>query len=29
VKNADLSTATYKAFGRITPADYFDGQDGG
>jgi uncharacterized cupin superfamily protein len=29
VKNGDLSTATYKAFGRVTPADYFDGEDGG
>ncbi len=27
VKNADLSTATYKAFGRVTPADYFDGEE--
>lgn len=28
VKNADLSTATYKSLGRLTPADYFDGEDG-
>jgi uncharacterized cupin superfamily protein len=27
VKNGDLSTATYKAFGRVTPADYFDGEE--
>ena len=27
VKNGDLSTATYKAFGRVTPTDYFDGEE--
>jgi len=27
VKNGDLTTATYKAFGRVTPADYFDGEE--
>ena len=27
VKNGDLSTATYKAFGRVAPADYFDGEE--
>jgi uncharacterized cupin superfamily protein len=27
VKNGDLATATYKAFGRVTPADYFDGEE--
>jgi uncharacterized cupin superfamily protein len=27
VKNADWRTATYKAMGRMTPADYFDGED--
>ncbi len=27
VKKGDLSTATYKAFGRVTPADYFDGEE--
>jgi uncharacterized cupin superfamily protein len=27
VKNGDLSTATYKAFGRVTSADYFDGEE--
>jgi len=26
VKNGDLSTASYKAIGRITPADYWDGE---
>ena len=26
IKNADFSTATYKALGRIQPADYFDGE---
>ena len=26
VKNGDLSTATFKALGRVTPADYFDGE---
>jgi uncharacterized cupin superfamily protein len=28
VKNADLSTATYKAVGRVAPADYWDGERG-
>ncbi len=27
VKDGDLSTATCKAFGRVTPADYFDGEE--
>jgi uncharacterized cupin superfamily protein len=27
VRNGDLSTATYKAFGRVTPTDYFDGEE--
>lgn len=27
VRNADLSTATVKVMGRVTPADYFDGED--
>jgi uncharacterized cupin superfamily protein len=27
VKGGDLSTATYKALGRLTPADYFDGEE--
>jgi uncharacterized cupin superfamily protein len=27
VKNGDLRTATYKALGRVTPADYFDGEE--
>ncbi|HEX9330054.1 MAG TPA: cupin domain-containing protein [Reyranella sp.] len=27
VKDGDLSRASYKAMGRITPADYFDGED--
>lgn len=27
VKDGDLKTATYKAMGRVTPADYFDGED--
>ena len=27
VKDGDLSSATYKAMGRVTPADYFDGED--
>jgi uncharacterized cupin superfamily protein len=27
VRNGDLSTATYKALGRVTPADYFDGEE--
>ena len=26
VKDGDLSSATYKAMGRVTPADYFDGE---
>lgn len=26
IKNADFSTATYKAIGRIKPTDYFDGE---
>lgn len=26
VRNGDLSTASYKAIGRITPADYWDGE---
>ncbi len=26
VKNADFSTATYKAIGRLTPAQYFEGE---
>lgn len=29
VKNGDLSTASYKAFGRVTSADYFDGEEAG
>ena len=29
VKNADLSTATVKVMGRVTPADYYEGEDGG
>ena len=28
VRNADLSTATYKAIGRVAPADYWDGESG-
>lgn len=28
VRNADLSTASYKALGRITPVGYFDGEKG-
>ena len=28
VRNADLSTATYKAIGRVAPADYWDGERG-
>lgn len=27
VKNGDLSTASYRALGRITTADYFDGEE--
>jgi uncharacterized cupin superfamily protein len=27
VKDGDLKTATYQAMGRVTPADYFDGED--
>jgi len=27
VKNADWRTATYKGMGRLTPAEYFDGED--
>ena len=27
VKDGDLKSATYKAMGRVTPADYFDGED--
>jgi hypothetical protein len=27
VRNGDLSTATYKVMGRITPAGYFDGEE--
>ena len=27
VRNGDLSSATYKAFGRVSPADYFDGEE--
>ena len=26
-KNADFKTATYVGLGRITPADYYDGED--
>jgi len=26
MKNADFTTATYKALGRVTPADYFEGE---
>lgn len=26
IKNADFSTATYKALGHVTPADYFQGE---
>lgn len=26
IKNADFRTATYKALGRISPADYYDGE---
>ena len=28
VRNADLSTATYKAIGRVAPADCWDGESG-
>ena len=27
VKDGDLKSATYKAMGRVTPADYFDGEE--
>jgi uncharacterized cupin superfamily protein len=27
VKDGNLSSASYKAMGRVTPADYFDGED--
>jgi uncharacterized cupin superfamily protein len=27
MKNADLTTATYRGVGRIAPADYWDGED--
>ena len=27
IKNADFKSATYSAMGRVTPADYFDGED--
>jgi uncharacterized cupin superfamily protein len=27
VKGGDLKSASYKAMGRVTPADYFDGED--
>jgi uncharacterized cupin superfamily protein len=27
VKDGDLKSASYKAMGRVTPADYFDGED--
>ena len=27
VKNADFKTATYVGLGRLTPADYYDGED--
>jgi hypothetical protein len=26
ISNADFSTATYKALGRVQPAGYFDGE---
>ncbi len=29
VKDGDLSSARYKALGRVTPADYFDGETAG
>jgi uncharacterized cupin superfamily protein len=28
IKNADFKTATYAAVGRLTRADYWDGEDG-
>src|SRR4029450_11266018 len=27
VKDGDLTSASYKAMGRVAPADYFDGED--
>lgn len=27
VKDGDLSSASYKALGRVTPAGYLDGED--
>jgi hypothetical protein len=27
VKGGDLKSASYKAIGRVTPVDYFDGED--
>ena len=27
VKDADFKTATYSTVGRVTPTDYFDGED--
>jgi uncharacterized cupin superfamily protein len=27
IKNADLTTASYRALGHVTPADYFDGEE--
>jgi hypothetical protein len=27
VKDGDLKSASYKAMGRVAPADYFDGED--
>jgi uncharacterized cupin superfamily protein len=29
IKNADFTTATFKALGRITPADYWEGEEEG
>jgi uncharacterized cupin superfamily protein len=29
IRNADFTTATYKALGRVTPADYFEGEGKG
>lgn len=29
IKNADFRTATYKALGRIAPADYYEGEGSG
>jgi uncharacterized cupin superfamily protein len=29
IKNADFQTATYRALGRVTPADYYDGEGKG